>query len=884
MFLLVSLFLVFSASTTFAVTIYVPDDFPTIQSAIGACEDGDTVLVRDGTYTGEGNRDIYFLGKAIVVSSENGYEMTIIDCERIGRGFYFHSGEGASSVVKGFTIKNGDVPGGQGGGIFCYGSSPTIIQCYFLRNNSWVGGGIACAAGAMPSIDDCLFKENCGRDYGGAIHLGDACNATISNCEFYDNLAEWGSGGAIRCVSASPEISGCTISNNTANNGGGGIECVVNSFPRITSCVFSNNNGGEEGGGIRIGDTASPEIAGCLVYGNFAESGGGIMSEDRVTMINCTIVGNHATNGQGGGIFIGGSLATAAISNSIVWFNEPDQIESITYYLTIEYSDIEGGWSGEGNIDTDPMFVGGNPFDYHLQSGSPCIDAGDPTIFDFCTPPGLGTEISDMGAYGGEENCSWREEEGGSVRNVPGDYSTIQAAIFTSIDGDTVIVAPGKYYEHDIYFLGKAITVMSTDPEDSAIVSATVVDGDSLGSVFVFHSGEDTNSVLTGFTITGGNANWGGGIYCDWSSPSLINNMISENKAIYDGAGIYNYHASPTVINCTLRRNLSDDSGGGMSNIYDSNPIVINCTFNENIADDTWPGGGGMRNGYNSNPMIINCTFSGNKGSGMVNADNSSPTVTSCTFIGNSANEGGGIRNVSSSPMISDCRFSGNIASYHGGGMDNGFDSSPTIANSVFIENRANEGGGMYNISSNATVTNCMFSENIAGNGGGGGVNNWDCNPTFINSVFSENTTFSRGGGMLNVFSSSPEVINCTFSENIASYDGGGMHNKRDSNPTIVNCIFWNDSPYEISNSSSCIPIVTYSNVQGGYIGEGNINAPPFFMTFHGFDYLLRPGSPCIDSGDPAIEDGYDWPKQFANGLRSDMGAYGGPGNVRWFE
>ena len=73
-----------------------------------------------------------------------------------------------------------------------------------------------------------------------------------------------------------------------------------------------------------------------------------------------------------------------------------------------------------------------------------------------------------------------------------------------------------------------------------------------------------------------------------------------------------------------------------------------------------------------------------------------------------------------------------------------------------------------------------------------------------------------------------------------------------------------------------------FSDILGGWEGKGNIDSDPLFHTFHGFSNLLHPGSPCIDSGDPMIEDGYDWPDWYQNNPRSDMGAYGGPGNVEW--
>ncbi|MBN2594989.1 MAG: hypothetical protein JXA81_15900, partial [Sedimentisphaerales bacterium] len=124
------------------------------------------------------------------------------------------------------------------------------------------------------------------------------------------------------------------------------------------------------------------------------------------------------------------------------------------------------------------------------------------------------------------------------TRLVPGDYATIQQAIQGSNDGDTVVVEPGTYIE-TINFLGKSITVTSTDPEDTDIVAATVINGNNRGSVVTFESGETSEAVLTGFTITGGYGStivevgsyiyWGAGVFCYGASPTIKNNIITDN-------------------------------------------------------------------------------------------------------------------------------------------------------------------------------------------------------------------------------------------------------------------------------------------------------------------------------------------------------------------
>jgi parallel beta-helix repeat protein len=347
------------------------------------------------------------------------------------------------------------------------------------------------------------------------------------------------------------------------------------------------------------------------------------------------------------------------------------------------------------------------------------------------------------------------------IIHVPADSATIQGGIDGAVNGDTVMVHPGTYYEHDIDFLGKAITVMSTNPEDSAIVATTVVDGDSLSSVFYFHMDEDSASVLAGLTIKGGYATYGGGIYCYESSPAIINNVISGNSAYGNGGGISNYNSNPKITNCIISGNSVSlySSGGGMYNENNSSPTVTNCTFSENSAG--WLGGG-MYN-VESSPIVTSSTFSGNVGLGGMFNDGSNPTITNCTFNDNSC------------------------------GMFNAYNSSPT-------------------------VINCEFSKNYDGM----------CN----------------GVG-------SPTVTNCTFSDNY----GSGMYNGN-SSTTVINCIFWANIEGAIHDEDS-ISVVTYSDVEGGYPGEGNINSDPLFANPDSSDYYLQSDSPCIDSGDPS----YDAPR-----------------------
>jgi parallel beta-helix repeat protein len=182
--------------------------------------------------------------------------------------------------------------------------------------------------------------------------------------------------------------------------------------------------------------------------------------------------------------------------------------------------------------------------------------------------------------------------------------------------------------------------------------------------------------------------------------------------------------------------------------------------------------------------------------------------------------------------------------------------SSPTVTNCTFSGNMAESyGGGMLNYTwSSATITNCTFSSNTTSRVGGGMFNYGNSSPTVTNCTFSQNSAIA-GGGMFNYDNSSPTVTNCTFSGNTAESYSGGMFNLVNSNPIVTNCIFWYDTPYEIFNADTSIPIITYSDIQGGYSGIGNINSDPCFMDINNPDpnlwnLRLKSNSPCIDAGD----------------------------------
>jgi hypothetical protein len=180
-----------------------------------------------------------------------------------------------------------------------------------------------------------------------------------------------------------------------------------------------------------------------------------------------------------------------------------------------------------------------------------------------------------------------------------------------------------------------------------------------------------------------------------------------------------------------------------------------------------------------------------------------------------------------------------------GGGICNSY-SSPTVINCRFISNAALlHGGGMHNERASPTVIDCSFSGNTAGAHGGGLMDNYNSiYSNIINCLFTGNTAGAGGGGYCDSVGYS-KIINCTFSSNTASY-GDGIYNYY-GGTHLYNCILWGDGANEIVNDTISVT-ATYSDIQGGYSGTGNINTDPNFLN----DFSLYPVSPCLDAGNNA--------------------------------
>gem|GEM_PF-1619332 len=635
--------------------IYVPADFATIQAAINASWDSGTVLVADGTYTGDGNRDIDFTGKAITVRSQNGPENCIIDCngteEDQHRGFYFHSNETNEAVLAGFTITGGLTT--TGAGILCSNAHPTIRKCIITKNRAiaykWVigwGGGIYCQDGS-PTIIGCTISNNYAEDGGGAIA---GCKGPITNCTISANSSDFYASGLYACYGP---VTNCIISGNSA----------------VYGCVLTWCNG---------------PVTNCTIVGNFSETAEHVFvfGDCSGAVANCIVTDNRYAESS-----LGAKPLYSCAQDNLGGFGS---ICSDPCFVTPGYWDPNGTPADE----SDDFWVEG---DYHLRPESPCIDAGSFCYFmnPPCTDYDGNTRVAgnqvDMGCY--ETNSlpdtdgDWLADScepneyvqnpdrdgdmildgieilGGTDPNfadpprdwtIPADCTSIQQALFFSRSGATITLNEGTYLEN-ISIGGRNITLTSSCPNDANVVAATIINGTS--TVIALDGSEDPNCLITGLTITGGDE------------------------------GIFGVGTLATITKCTIQ----DNYRGG---IAFCDGLIQDC----NVQQNEW------RGLTDCSGTITTCRISSNGSTGLSGCDGQ---INNCIITNNGSEHypSGGLSYCQGS--ISNCFIAYNTGG-HGGGL--GFCN--TIRNCIIVGNSAGYGGGVFYC--RGTITNCTIAKNSA--------------------------------------------------------------------------------------------------------------------------------------------------------------------------
>lgn len=890
--------------------IHVPQDAETIRTAIVWSVPGEVIVVAPGTYW----ENIDFTGKNVTLKSTDPtnrvvVQSTIIDGGQRGSVLTFAGTETSSCILTGFTIRNGRATMGvgldYGGGICGNGTRARIERNRIENNTARRGGGVWGCDGAIQ--DNVIRSNEAIRDSesGSALEF---CNGVIQRNEIYANFGERSQAirdcdGTIRgnqiYANAGAGLSSCdgTIEDNviTFHTGAGIGACQAT----IRGNVISDNGTGVQNchelvaGNLIIGNTyglygcdgeiENNEISMNVKYGVYYceavvrrntisnETGIGIELSFGPVIGN-RIVGNAAGlkgcngpildnivagNREGGLVdcdgpiwnntVIGNSATTdvaaltgcnGPIVNCIVWGNGPRTLPvQLRNCSTPRFSCIDGWTSGgPGNIAAFPVFVNpdgpdGDPNtfednDYRLQAGSPCIDAGraawwgDGLVFDANGNARVVGASTDMGCY-----------EFGSTKDSDGDLLA---------DDDE--------------------RRWGTDPLDLD------TDGDGLADGLEWLRGGDPNGYTTPGLFR---------IPADWPSIQAALDLAVPGDELVVDPGVHFENVLFRGKEIVLRSEAPSDRSVAERTVIDGNQLDTVVTFQGTEGPNCRLTGLTLRNGTTGVDgrgclaAIENVVVTENEEGGLVDCDG---TISFCLISRNPApetyDEGGGL--IGCDGMIIGNTIESNAA-WHGGGL---YQCNGTIIGNRIARNRAVALIGGYRYS--------------ASDGKGGGAAY--CTGTIQNNLFLLNTTNYEGSAL--AFCDGIVRNNTIVSEEEYVHQSSVYRCKG----VFDSCIVWqpSESPGEHPLIEEC-PNVTYSFIQWGTDGgTGNITTGTLFRdpdgpdddpeTLDDNDYRLATGSPCIDSGNPAIlhDDGRRPPGQ--GGRRNDMGAFGGRRNTVWLQ
>ncbi len=779
-----------------------------LQSVVNAAALYDEVWVAEGTYTKligsvlnmkEGAR---LYGGFTGVETERDQRdweanVTILDGENTRSGVV-----GAdNAVLDGFTIVNGKAE--KGGGMFISGASSVVANCTFVNNTG--GGAVYIEGDCTPTFTNCSFIENSAYE-NAAVYVYYPASPTISDCTFADNAD-----GAIRCGGAwnDPYPHDIHILNSTFSGHKGSTLYSYSPYsPTVMDCEFTNNEATAiscENSGLTVGRSSFlgnkdraiyiQSTTATILDSIFSNNRNGAVSafSSDTSLINCVFQSNSAKT-HGGAIYfsncsnswvtncsfsgntsetVGGAIAHSnsafEVTNSILWGNwaptnpEIAKLGTSSRNPIVTWNCIAGGYSGEGNISDDPLFVDA-PYSLQLQPGSPCLDTAllvdvpETDILGRVRPDGDGV---DMGAYEGsvapEDVVSLTVEitpSGAGVTSPPG---TAYYAL-----GETAVI---NAYSYDMRF-----SHWTGDVSSTAATTTLVMDGDkAVTAVFTDNLVYRVKSGNTAPTPDG--LSWATA-YPDVQS--AVDIAADESGEVWVAAGAYTTKLGTTVL-LNMREGVTIYGGFNGS---ETERAQRNWATNVTVLD-----------GQNMFLCVNTADEAG---------------IDGFTITRGNAYDGGGLRIESGSPAI----------------------------------------------------VNCTIINNTSRNGAGGGVLCVNSSPTIINCVFNENNVSVSGGAFNAMGASKPILVNCTFAANTALTTGGALYTESTNAIRIFNCIFWDNtapaSPEIAVKSGAAAPFVTYSCIEGGFSGEGNINSNPMFRNAANKDFSLRLFSPCIDSGTSA--------------------------------
>jgi hypothetical protein len=596
------------------------------------------------------------------------------------------------------------VDAGGNSGVFVANLSNATVGIFGMTASGGkmnAGGGIY-DVGAALILNDVILKNNTGNIVGGGIYtLNSSCSLTMTDCQVINNSAPTGPGthgygGGIFVNADSPAtLNHCAISSNSADVSGGGVFMNNGGIINMTACTVSGNKAGMSGGGVFVNTGGTLNMTACTVSGNKAGTnqagaGGGIsMGDATATLINCTVSGNAAAPGGGGGLFVT-DKSHLTLQNTTVAFNSATLGGGIyndpsTYSSTVSMESsivaANSGNSGALGIDVYGVFAenfsligdpigatvtgannlndqnpllgpladnGGPTLTHALQAGSPAIDKGS-------NPAGLTTDqrgasrvsgaAADMGAF---------ERQSTLVTNTndSGAGSLRQAVLNANFETgpDTITFDPAFFATPRTITLTTGELAITDSVTITGPAGGVTVSGNNASRDFDLQIPGNGSVTMSDLSITAGNAGGGAGILTNDDDLTLTRCTVANNTSFttFQGGGVSSGGAAGTwtFTNSTFSGNTG--GRGGALYFYSTGTLnMTGCTVSGNKATNI-NGGGGLYN-YKNTATIINSTFSGNQavsGSGGAIEIHNAATVTirnSTVTANTAATAGGGI-------------------------------------------------------------------------------------------------------------------------------------------------------------------------------------------------------------------------------------------------
>jgi len=372
--------------------INVPDDHATIQSAINASVDSDTIIVSPGIYY----ENIDYSGKSILIASyylleqnPSYIENTIIDGGQADRVIILENSEGPGTSINGLTIQNGFAD--NGAGIRCIDINFQMSNMYIKNNHCTVDGGGFVSNSCDIQMNNCVFENNSAQDDGGGMHLGGSV-VNISDCEIFNNYSTDRGGGINTGGETVLTVMRSSIHDNEVGNDGGGIYQMY-SEGNFYDCIFYNNISAGGSAALDLWSSVGV-IQNCTISNNISYSwAGGVGLYSTTT---CEIINTIISSNEGSGIW-GHSNSITDISYCNIYTNTEGDFGG--YFAQGDLGVIQGqNYNGDPcdqyfNIYLDPEFLDPDNYNFQLTANSPCIDAGSPSL-----PPDEDGSISDIGA------------------------------------------------------------------------------------------------------------------------------------------------------------------------------------------------------------------------------------------------------------------------------------------------------------------------------------------------------------------------------------------------------------------------------------------------------------------------------------------------------